>query len=218
MQQTDKYKLNLIDTGDDFSPNPLNKNMKTLETQLARVDAAAAAEKARVDSALAAKAAQSALDAEKTARETAAAAEKTRVDAALAAKAAQTALAAETAAREALAARVGTLEAGKLLWKFDHYTGDGTFGKGTPTRLEFPFKPLMLIITDPVSGGYGGIPWLYGESQGLVNPGPSNGISVTLTWEDRAVQWYSTNNAVTAIYQLNSNGCKYPYFVLGIEK
>ena len=78
MQQTDKYKLNIIETSDPFSPAPLNENARTLE-------AALAAEKTRVDAALAAKAAQTALNTEKAARE---------------------------AALSALAARVGTLEAG----------------------------------------------------------------------------------------------------------
>ena len=58
MQQTETYKLNLIDADDPFSPEALNKNAETLEEQLARVDAAAAAEKSRVDAALSARAAQ----------------------------------------------------------------------------------------------------------------------------------------------------------------
>ncbi len=35
MQHTPKYKLNLIDPSDDFSPDPLNANATALETQLA---------------------------------------------------------------------------------------------------------------------------------------------------------------------------------------
>lgn len=43
MQQTEKYKFNLIETSDDFSPTPLNKNAETAERELARVEAQAAA-------------------------------------------------------------------------------------------------------------------------------------------------------------------------------
>ena len=43
MQQTETYNLNIIETDDTFSPDALNANARTLETQLARIDAAAAA-------------------------------------------------------------------------------------------------------------------------------------------------------------------------------
>ena len=42
MQQTEKYKLNLIEMSDTFSPEPLNENMEALEAAL---DAEAAARK-----------------------------------------------------------------------------------------------------------------------------------------------------------------------------
>ncbi len=34
MQQTDQYKLNLIDMDDNFSPDPMNKNMEKVEEAL----------------------------------------------------------------------------------------------------------------------------------------------------------------------------------------
>lgn len=48
MQQTETYKLNLIDKNDAFSPDPLNDNTRKLETQLNAVRA----ETAGADSAL----------------------------------------------------------------------------------------------------------------------------------------------------------------------
>lgn len=39
MQQTEKYQLNLIDPSDDFSPEPLNQNMETVDVQLSDHDA-----------------------------------------------------------------------------------------------------------------------------------------------------------------------------------
>lgn len=50
MQHTEKYNFSIIDADDPFSPDALNDNARTLETQLARVDG----EIARVDGTLAA--------------------------------------------------------------------------------------------------------------------------------------------------------------------
>ena len=46
MIQTEKYKLNLIETTDTFSPNPLNENAQKLEAALGAAGAAQAAETA----------------------------------------------------------------------------------------------------------------------------------------------------------------------------
>ena len=40
MQQTSKYQFNLIDSGDTFSPAPLNDNMEKVEEALGAVDTA----------------------------------------------------------------------------------------------------------------------------------------------------------------------------------
>ena len=37
MQQTSKYQFNLVETGDAFSPTPLNENIKKVETVLSSV-------------------------------------------------------------------------------------------------------------------------------------------------------------------------------------
>lgn len=49
MQQTEKYKLNLIETSDTFSPHPLNENAQKLETQLSAETAARTAGEAALD-------------------------------------------------------------------------------------------------------------------------------------------------------------------------
>lgn len=98
MQQTTTYKLKLIETSDLFSPDALNDNAQTLETQLARVDA----EAARIDAALSAKAPQ----AELTTLTQTVAANKSAAETALAAKAEKTALTAEETARKSEIARV----------------------------------------------------------------------------------------------------------------
>ena len=46
MQQTQTYKLNLIETSDTFSPAPLNENMEKVEAGISAEAAARAAETA----------------------------------------------------------------------------------------------------------------------------------------------------------------------------
>lgn len=49
MQQTQTYKLNLIETSDTFSPAPLNENAQKVEAQFSAEAAARAAETAALD-------------------------------------------------------------------------------------------------------------------------------------------------------------------------
>ena len=48
MLQTEKYKFNIIETTDTFSPDALNANARTAEAELDRVEAKAAADKAEL--------------------------------------------------------------------------------------------------------------------------------------------------------------------------
>ena len=177
MQHTDKYKLNLIETSDPFSPEPLNENAQAIEAQLAALDAA---------------------------------------------KAPRTALAAETAAREAaltaLAAQMGTLDTGRLRFKFDSYTGTGE--KYTvPNRLEFDFKPLFLFIVHEYSTFYGSWPWIRGATTGRASLSSSGSYAnISLTWEDRAVQWVNILSNSSADIQLNAEGDTYWYLALGVAE
>lgn len=104
MQQTTTYKLNLIETDDVFSPEPLNQNTQKVEAVLADAAQALADETAARQSADAAGTAawQSAVSAEATARQNADTAEATARQNAIASEAAtrQNAIAAETAARQ----------------------------------------------------------------------------------------------------------------------
>ena len=51
MQHTTKYKFNIIETSDAFSPDALNANARAVETQLAALAAADAADKATLQAA-----------------------------------------------------------------------------------------------------------------------------------------------------------------------
>ena len=162
MQHTDKYNLNIIETTDAFSPEPLNENARTLEAQLAALDAA--------------KAAQADFD--------------------------------------GLAGRVGTLETGRLFFKLGSYTGAGSYGSDSRNRLEFDFKPIALFIINTQGVGSGGRPWLRGSNAGFTIQGSSQTYSATISWGDRAIEWYNTS-APDA--QLNSRNTKYAYLALGTE-
>ena len=123
----------------------------------------------------------------------------------------------ETAAREALAARVGALEQGRLVWTSGTYTGDGGLGKDHPTRIEFPFKPLMVIVKHATSYMFGGFPWIRGATDGISYDSNTATNHVAITWEDRAIQWYSNDNPNVSV-QLNDRYIVYHYFALGVEE
>ena len=118
----------------------------------------------------------------------------------------------------ALSARVGALETGRLRYKFGEYTGDGTAGRDVYTRLEFDFKPVLLIIFHPHGEGYGGIPWMRGMRSGRTYFSPSTTRLATLIWEDRAVQWFYGATGAPAEDQLNALGTVYPYLALGVAE
>lgn len=164
---------------------------------------------AKIDAAVAAKAEQTALNAEIAARKNALDTERDERERADAAE-----IAARKSALAALTGRVGALEAGKLVWKFDTYEGKGEYGQSHPNRLEFDFKPLVVIISHPSGGNTGGYPWLHGIKNGVTVNGYSV-HSVSLTWGDKSVEWYATADLPT---QLNEKNVVYRYFALGIEE
>ena len=177
MQQLETYKLKHIGRDDAFGPDALNANTDAIAEQLARLDAADAAEAARVDAALDTKAAQTALD----------------------------------AGLAALARRVESLEAGQLRFKFGQYTGDGTSGSKNPNRLEFDFKP-MVVIVHAHTGTDGGYPWVRGQynsyTAGTVQ-------SVILNWGENTVEWYNNGSEKA---QLNTVNVVYDYIAIGIAE
>ena len=126
---------------------------------------------------------------------------------------------AEQTALSALVGQVTALEQGQLRFKFDTYAGNDEAGSSHPTRLDFDFKPLMLLIIHPSSQYYGGFPWLRNMSQGrcfINSSGNTNYLRIT--WEDRAVQWYSPYSNAEGADQLNAKGTTYRYLALGIAE
>lgn len=137
MQQTEHYKLNIIEPSDTFGPEALNQNAQTVDEVLH----------------------------------------------------------------------------GQLQFVTGEYTGDGSHGQDTPNRIEFPFKPLLVVVNDPAGTSYGGMLWMYGAVYGPAYHTGGIFESVSLTWEEHAVSWYSNYSVYN---QLNHSGTTYHYFALGI--
>ena len=205
-KRTDNLNLHAWERTDAFMMDEFNENFDA------------------IDKAVAAKAEQTALDAETAARtalaaQVAAKAEQSALDALsgrVDKKAEQTALDAETAAREAalaaLTGQVGELDAGRLRFKFDSYKGTGKIGENSKNRLTFDFKPLVLIVgCTSAYTNYGGYPWVRNMTYGKTN----ESYSVALTWEEKAVSWYHT---ATTERQLNVSNCEYYYIAIGIKE
>lgn len=143
MKQTENCKLNLIETSDPFSPEPLNENARIVDELLH----------------------------------------------------------------------------GRLMVTVGDYTGAGTAGPGTSCRIEFPFKPLMVVVTCTGAVNYGGCVWYRGMSFGMTAPQGTTTTAASLTWEDRAISWYCpyVASGYTST-QLNENGRKYAYIAFGVQE
>ena len=205
MRQTETYNLKLIETSDPFGPEALNANAETLEAQLARVDAAAAAETVRMDGEISR--VDAAVAAEQSAREAAVAAEEAARKSAVSAEetARKSAITAEQSARTALAATVPKFTCGE-------YVGTGVAG----AKINLPFTPKLLFVgnemgyplyyerTTDTHYRYGGIaladkPLLLGSKYPLI----------TITTNG----FYVYN--VTDYDHANVKGVTYRYFAIG---
>lgn len=142
MQQTGTYKLNLIETSDTFSPNPLNENTEKLEKALSEGLASETSARTAADQAEASARAE-ADQAEASARAAADQAEATTRQQAVSAEAAarQQAISDEASTRAAaitaLQNRVTTLEAHKI-----------AVGYANTTPTYVGFTPMAVIITN----------------------------------------------------------------------
>lgn len=152
MQQTNRYKLNLIDKADTFSPDPLNENTEKLEAQLAaeaqaraaadsaetkaRADAVAAEAKARADADASEASTRAAADTAEVKNRTAAVSAEAQARADADASEASARAAADTA----LDSRIKTLEAHKLAT--GQYKGNGVSGR----VINLGFKPSAVLL------------------------------------------------------------------------
>lgn len=84
------------------------------------------------------------------------------------------------------------------------YTGTGTYGSGDPNEVSVPFKPQAVFVT---SGSVG-------TTIPMIRPCTSaknSSATLTVTWEDDGVSWYSTS----AANQLNAAGTTYDIVAFG---
>ena len=95
------------------------------------------------------------------------------------------------------------------------YVGTGTHGEANKLTLQAPFKPMMVLITNPsTSADNGLLLWLRGMETG---DNGYSGKSVTLEWGERTVSWYSTASNVGGpdYLHLNGSGATYHYAIFG---
>lgn len=220
MQQTTKYKFNLIETSDTFSPDALNANARAAETELARVEAAHAADKAALEAADAALTKTAA--ANKTALEQALATQKSELSATDAANKAAleqslaTLKSTHTADKAALDTAIKALNADVHPGAFGQiarvaintYAGTGTAGSANQNCLKFDFKPVLIFISSA------------NEKITVIMMRPSvytisgDMGACTLVWGEKSVNWYSPG--INPILQCNEKGKTYSYVAIGV--
>ena len=111
----------------------------------------------------------------------------------------------DAAALQAALQTLTTTVSGKAQIDTGSYFGTGTYGKSSPNRITFPFKPIVVFISSGTDGGYA---WIYGNDEGST----SNAYYCWLTWSSRSLSWYSTSSASS---QLNSKSITYRYIAIG---
>ena len=90
------------------------------------------------------------------------------------------------------------------------YIGSGTFGSGSPKTVTPGFvAKLVVIMRDDYSISFSGI-FLRPCRNGLARF--DSNASVTLTWSDTSVSWYSDSGAEN---MLNASGITYRWWAIG---
>lgn len=92
------------------------------------------------------------------------------------------------------------------------YAGTDTYGKSKPMKLTFGFTPQVVLVLRSTAALHS----TYGASLMLIRPNATGCVdtnySVTVTWGEDSVSWYSTDNQV---YQMNTSGWTYYYVAIG---
>ena len=94
------------------------------------------------------------------------------------------------------------------------HTGTGDVGAESPCRLEFPFKPLLVVFCNAHSSTYtAGFVWPWGAERAISVCYNDSHYRVNLSWTNNSVSWYSTSSV---IYQLNAKDYTYHYIAIGV--
>ena len=216
MQQTSKYKLNLIDPSDDFSPDPLNANANTLETQLLAREAAEQALDGKVSAeATAREAADNTLRTDFAAADSALKSELTAADAAV-----KTELnGAIDSAKSTLNSSIQSLQTalgsgGKnARASYGTFAGDGKAGAANARRLSFSFQPDLVVMGSLQNVGKSSWPSVF--MRGSTRANSDNGSSnLTISWSGTSVSWYATSSSNPEDGN-NADGRTYYYVAIG---
>ena len=99
------------------------------------------------------------------------------------------------------------------------YIGTGNYGPEHPKRLTFTFTPLIVVVVADKGGSlYPGAIFLHNQTQssGLGHhDSSSETMQLHITWEDKAVSWYTDRSFAEP--QLTEQGTTYYYFALGVS-
>lgn len=100
---------------------------------------------------------------------------------------------------------------------FGSYTGTGATGAANPNTLQFDFYPVLVFIGDTKATSSPRNPTVFLRDRIKVcaDPAGGNGLLVA-TWSDSALSWYCRSD--NAYYQLNGSGELYRYAVIGYDK
>ena len=240
MRQTEKYKFNIIETSDAFSPDALNENARAAETQLAALAAA--------DAALASTHATDKAALEKTSANNKAALEqsiastKSTLEQSIASTKStleQSIASTKTALEQSIANAKSTLSATDTANK----TALEQSIASTKSALEQSIASTKSALQTAIGSGGKTARIKWGSYVGNGNFGKSNPNSLTFdfkphfvaivraettttdylvrdaassagsrTWGDKQVTWYASNNASG---QMNVNGATYYYVAIG---
>ena len=98
------------------------------------------------------------------------------------------------------------------------YTGTGTTGAASPNTLQFDFYPVLVFITPVKENAHAQNPAIFirGRNRASAYPDSNSNYQITAAWTDNSLSWYNTNSY--AGYQLNYDGLVYCYAVLGYDK
>ena len=101
---------------------------------------------------------------------------------------------------------------------FGSYTGTGATGAANPNTLQFDFYPVLVLVAPVKPSGSTQNPsiFLRGRDKASSQPEGGNDYQLTAAWTDNALSWYSTDTY--AGYQHNFKGNVYCYAVLGYDK
>ena len=92
------------------------------------------------------------------------------------------------------------------------YTGNNTYGKDAPCRLEFSFSPqVVMIALASAANASNYVIFLRGQTRYAPLGSPGGTENGVCSWEETCVSWYSTTSAST---QFNYSA-EYSYLAIG---